>query len=179
MPGTLDAAPPRARAWQRAIRRLAMLAPVSWAMRLLLHRADQVVYRMTDGAQTAAGILSGVPVAMVTTTGARSGRPRTVPLVVLPTDRGVAVVGSNYGRPHDPGWVHNLRAHPRGHVSFESGWDFAAIEVDGARRSELWDGFVTAWRGYAAYERRAAPRRIALFELVRTGPDPSDGPATG
>jgi deazaflavin-dependent oxidoreductase (nitroreductase family) len=175
MPPIGDAAPPRAPAWQRAVRRLAMLPPVSWAMRLMLHRADWMVHRMTDGAHTAASVLTGVPTAMVTTTGARTGRPRTVPLVVLPTDRGVAVVGSNYGRPHDPGWVHNLRAHPRGHVSSDGGWDFVAIEVDGVQRSELWDGFVTAWRGYADYERRAAPRRIALFELVRTETDGADG----
>ena len=49
---------------------------------------------------------------MLTTTGACSGQPRTVPLVGVPVEDGVAIVGTRFGSPHHPAWYHNLLANP-------------------------------------------------------------------
>ncbi len=152
----------------RLVRRLAASPPGLWATRHHLHRFDLAIHGRTDGRHTLTSLISGLPVAMVRTTGARSGQPRRSPLIVLPTQEGVAVVGSNYGRPKHPGWVHNLRSDPHGSLTVDQeSWDFEAVEVEGDRRTAIWNQFVRAWPGYAGYEDRAAPRRIAVFDLRR------------
>jgi F420H(2)-dependent quinone reductase len=50
---------------------------------------------------------------LLTTTGARSGQPRTVPVMYVPFGDRVLVIGSNAGAPSEPGWVRNVRANPR------------------------------------------------------------------
>jgi deazaflavin-dependent oxidoreductase (nitroreductase family) len=51
---------------------------------------------------------SGIPAVIVTTTGAKSGRPRTVALLGVPHHDGVAVIASNYGSHEHPAWYYNL-----------------------------------------------------------------------
>jgi deazaflavin-dependent oxidoreductase (nitroreductase family) len=70
------------------------------------------VYGLTRGRHTLANLISGLPVVMLTTTGARTGRRHSVPVLGLPAAGGVAVVAANFGRETHPGWCFNLRAHP-------------------------------------------------------------------
>src|ERR1700736_2824352 len=107
----------QAGAFQRFMRRFAASGPGSWMFARVLHHIDRPVYRLTRGRHTLASLLSGLPVVMLTTTGARSGMPRTVPVLGLPTPDGLVVIASNYGSPRHPGWYHNLRANPEGQVS--------------------------------------------------------------
>ena len=53
-----------------------------------------------------------LPVMLLTTTGAKTGLQRTVPLVYLSDDAGLILVASNFGGEHHPGWYHNLIANP-------------------------------------------------------------------
>src|SRR4051795_5367776 len=87
---------------QRAMRRLAASAPGSRVFAPLMHRLDRPVYRLTRGRATLGSLVAGLPVALLTTTGARSGRPRTVPLLLLPTAESLAVIPSDRGRPGPP-----------------------------------------------------------------------------
>lgn len=148
------------------------VASTSWGSRVAaanLHIADRAMYRLTSGRHTVTSMITGLPIAMVTATGARSGQARTVPLIALPTDNGMAVVGSNYGGPSHPGWVHNLRADPHGSITLtdDLSWDFLAREVEGAPRSLIWNEYVRVHPGYTEYEQRASPRHIAVFDLER------------
>ena len=92
----------RANAFQRAIRRLAASGPGSWMFARILHKVDRPVFRLTRGRATVGSLVSGLPVVMLTTTGARTGKPRTVPILGLPTADGLAVIASNWGRKHPP-----------------------------------------------------------------------------
>ena len=57
--------------------------------------------------RTLSGVVAGVPNIMLTTTGARTGRSRTVPLIGLPLDGGgTAIVGTRWGSEHNPGWFY-------------------------------------------------------------------------
>ena len=96
----------------RALRRFAATRVGDWLFANVLRRLDGPVYRLTSGRHTAANLLSGLPVVHLTTTGARTGRASTVPVLGIPTPEGLAVIASNFGRPRQPGWYHNLRAHP-------------------------------------------------------------------
>jgi len=156
----------RASAVQRVLRRLAASGPGAWLFARVLHRIDRPVYRITRGRHTLASLLSGIPVVMITTTGARSGQPRTVPVLGLPTAGGLAVIASNFGQHRHPGWYHNLRGNPEGSVTVDGQpRRFRAVEVEGDRRSKIWAEGLRVYPGWSQYERRASNRRIAVFVL--------------
>ena len=103
---------------------------------------------------------------MVTTTGARSGQPRTVPLLAMRTADGMAIIGSWYLNAKHPAWRHNLRANPDGEVDVEGDrWAFRAVEVEDERRERIWNEALRTYPGFTAYAKRAAPRRISVFVL--------------
>ena len=155
-----------ANAPQRALRRFAASGPGSWLFSRVLDPLDRLTFRATKGRHLFSSMLSALPVAMVTTTGARSGSRRTVPLLAMPTDDGLVVIGSNYGRPKHPAWRHNLRANPDGEVDVDGRrWAFRAVEVQDERRHRIWQQALRTYPGFSAYARRAEPRRISVFVL--------------
>jgi deazaflavin-dependent oxidoreductase (nitroreductase family) len=160
----------RANLFQRALRRVGATGPGSWLFVRVLHHIDRPVHRLTRGRATFTSMVTGLPVVMLTTTGARTGRSRTVPLLGLPTPQGVAVIGSCYGRPRDPAWCHNLR-HDADATVMVDGRTAAvhAAEVDGEQRAQVWAAGLRIYPGWAIYERRAANRRIPVFVLAETG----------
>jgi deazaflavin-dependent oxidoreductase (nitroreductase family) len=151
---------------ERAIRRFAASGPGSRLLSRVLDPLDRLTFRATKGRHLASSLVSALPVAMITTTGARSGRRRTVPLLAMPTEDGLAVIGSNYGKPKHPAWRHNLRANPEGEVDVEGErWAFRAVELEDERRERVWETALRTYPGFTAYARRAAHRRISVFIL--------------
>jgi deazaflavin-dependent oxidoreductase (nitroreductase family) len=155
-----------ANAAQRAVRRFASSGPGSWVFARLAHHLDRPVHRWTDGRHTAASLLTGLPILMLTTTGAKSGKRRTVPVLGLPTAEGLAIIASNYGQERHPAWYHNLRKDPRAEVAMdERVWPARAVEVEDERRERVWQEALKIYPGYATYEKRADHRRIHVFVL--------------
>jgi deazaflavin-dependent oxidoreductase (nitroreductase family) len=151
---------------QRMVRRFASSTPGSWVFSRLAHRLDKPVYSATKGKHTAASILAGLPIVMLTTTGARSGKPRTVPIVGLPTEDGLAVIASNYGQEHHPAWYYNLAKNPEATAAVdERSWKVRAVEAEGERRQRIWDEALRIYPGYTTYEKRASHRKIHVFVL--------------
>ena len=151
---------------QRGIRRFAASAPGSWLFARVLHHVDRPVYRATRGRHTLSNLLSGLPVVVLTTTGARSGRSCSVPLLGLPTPDGIAVIASNYGQRHHPAWYFNLRKDPAAEIAVDGARTrVRAVEVEGERRARIWQQGLAIYPGWSTYERRAANRRIAVFVL--------------
>jgi len=157
-----------ANAGQRAIRRFAASGPGSWLFSRTLDHLDRFTFRVTKGKHMASSLLSALPVAMVTTTGARSGERRTVPLLAMSTADGLAIIGSWYGNAKHPAWRHNLRKQPEGEIEVEGErWAFRAEEVEDERRERIWQEGLRTYPGFSAYAKRAAPRRISVFLLHR------------
>lgn len=151
---------------QRFVRRFAASGPGSWLFARVLHHIDRPVYRLTRGRHTFASLASGLPVVMLTTTGARSGASRTVPVLGFPTGDGLAVIASNYGQERHPSWYYNLRANPSVKVTVDGATQVCrAVEAEGERRERIWREGLTVYPGWSQYERRAADRRIAVFVL--------------
>jgi deazaflavin-dependent oxidoreductase (nitroreductase family) len=158
---------------RRAVRWFAATRTGDWLFANLLRRLDGPVLRLTAGRHTAASVISGLPVVQLTTTGARSLRPRTVPVVGVPTPEGLAVIASNFGRPRQPGWYHNLRADPRATVTVRGRTTpVRAVEARGEARERAWRRGLAIFPGWAAYERQAGDRDIAVFLLVPEEPVP-------
>jgi deazaflavin-dependent oxidoreductase (nitroreductase family) len=159
-------------ALQRGIRRFASSGPGSWLFARVLDHLDRPVYRATRGCHTLTSLVAGLPTVVLTTKGARSGRPSSVSLVGLPTPTGIAVIGSNYGQRHHPAWYHNLRADPEAEVVVDGARTrVRAVEVEGDERAWIWEQALRIYPGYSTYERRASNRRIAVFVLepITTG----------
>jgi deazaflavin-dependent oxidoreductase (nitroreductase family) len=156
----------RANVFQRVLRRFAASGPGSWLFARILHHIDRPIHRLTGGRYTFASLLSGLPVVMLTTTGAKSGQLRTVPVLGITADGALAIIASNYGQVRDPGWSHNLRAKPEAEVVVDgSHRPVRAVEADGERRARIWEAGLRMYPGFGQYERRAAHRRISVFVL--------------
>ena len=97
---------------QQVLRRFAASGPGSWLFARIMHRIDRPFHRLTRGRCTSASFVSGLPVVMLTTTGAKTGQPRTVPVLGIPVQGSVAIIASNFGQHRHPAWYHNLRADP-------------------------------------------------------------------
>jgi deazaflavin-dependent oxidoreductase (nitroreductase family) len=156
-----------ANALRRGVRRLAATRPGSWVFARTAHHADRLVFRATRGRSTLASWVSGLPVVMVTTTGARTGRRTTTPILGMPEGGGIVLVGSNFGQAHHPAWIHNLRADPRATVTVDNAThDAVAEEVTGAERDRLIELAAQIYPGYRRYVERAAPRQIRVIRLI-------------
>lgn len=156
----------QANAVQRLLRRFAASGPGSWLFARVLHHVDRPVHRLTRGRHTFASLVSGIPVVMLTTTGARSGQPRTVPVLGIPANGTVAIIASNFGQHRHPSWYHNLRANPDAEVVVDGIHQrVRAVEAEGERRSAVWQEGLRVYPGFAQYERRASHRQISVFML--------------
>ena len=151
---------------KRAIRRSAGWKPLSLFYARTLHLLDGAVFKLTRGRQTFTAWLAGLPVAWLTTTGARSGAERTSPVLAIPAGDGkLVVIASNYGQRKNPSWYHNLKKNPRTRVLFDgSERPMTARELDGDERARWYDRGIEIYPGWVQYRKRA-PRTIPVIEL--------------
>jgi deazaflavin-dependent oxidoreductase (nitroreductase family) len=116
----LDFEVKEANAIPRVTQKLTSSGPGAWVFQRTLYPVDKRLFRLTKGRLTVPGLMAGLPVILLTTTGAKTGEDRTMPLVGIPIDGEMAVIGSNYGQSFTPGWVYNLRAHAEATVAHGS-----------------------------------------------------------
>jgi deazaflavin-dependent oxidoreductase (nitroreductase family) len=163
----------RANVMQRILRRFAASGPGSWLFARLLHRVDRPLHRLTGGRYTFSSLVSGLPVVMLTTVGAKTGQRRTVPVLGLPTENTVAIIASNFGQHRHPAWYHNLQKHPDAEIVLNgTRRRVRAVEAKGQRRAEIWREGLRVYPGFEQYERRAPHRNIVVFVL-----EPADASA--
>jgi deazaflavin-dependent oxidoreductase (nitroreductase family) len=93
------------------------------------------------------GPFEGSDLLLLTTTGAKSGRPHTVPLGHVPDEDGrLLLTASNLGSPHHPAWYHNVLAHPAVEVEVgTTSFGAVAVPAEGAHRDRLFERIVRAW----------------------------------
>ncbi|MGI5164871.1 nitroreductase/quinone reductase family protein [Spirillospora sp. CA-253888] len=130
-------------------------------------------FRANDG--RVGGPFEGGRLLLLTTTGARSGRPHTTPVGYLPDGDRDLVIASAGGSPRHPAWFHNLRANPR--VTVESGaftYEADALVLEGAERDAAFARAVEAEPGWAEYQ-AATTRTIPVVALVAVPGPPNLG----
>lgn len=132
-------------------------------------REQVELYESSGG--TEGTTLRDMPVVVLTTLGARSGKLRKSPVMRVEHEGRYAAVASLGGAPNNPVWYHNLVGDPR--LELQDGpvrQDMTAREVSGAERDEWWERAVAAYPDYAAYQEKTE-RVIPVFVL-----EPSDAP---
>jgi deazaflavin-dependent oxidoreductase (nitroreductase family) len=139
--------------------------PISWFMARALHHADALMLRLSGGKLTIAQI-SGLPIIELTTTGAKTGVQRTLPLTGLPDGDKYALIASNFGQDHHPGWYYNLKANPECTVTKNGrAGTYIAREADEGENKYYYDMAISYYIGYAAYKQRAGDRKIHVMIL--------------
>lgn len=133
-----------------------------------IHHLDRAVYRSTGGRATFTSWVTGLPVLQLTTTGAKSGVRRTIPLVAIPHGDAFTIIASNFGQQRHPAWYYNLKANPRVTVSFEDRTrKMVARELEGDERDAWYEKGIQIYPGWTSYRERTAPhRRIPVIELT-------------
>ena len=107
----------------------------------------------------------GSPILLLTTTGRKTGRPRTWPLTHLPEDDHLIVIASNGGQPNHPAWYLNLLANPQVSVQLgDSTRKMIAQTAEGDERARLWSRVVEAYPVYTNYQRKT-DRQIPVVVL--------------
>lgn len=151
--------------FQKFLHRILMLKWVSAFFALVLYRVDGLVLKLTGEKHTITELV-GLPIIQLTTTGAKSGQPRTMPLVSLVDGEKIALIGSNFGRKPNPGWYYNLKANPACSVHFNGRVrSYIAHQAEGEERERYWQMAVSYYRGYDLYKKRAAHRIIPVMVL--------------
>lgn len=155
--------------FQRFMQRIAASRPGAWVFAKTLHLIDRPLYRLSNGRVTVPSLVAGLPVVMVTTTGRKSGRPRTMPLLGIPAGEHLAIIGSNFGQESTPGWVFNLEADPTVTVGYRDRTVQAVARLaDDAEADATFRRAGAIYPGYLHYRERAAHRTIRVFVLEST-----------
>lgn len=121
------------------------------------------LYRRSGG--KIGGRMAGAPVLLLTTSGRKSGRPWTVPLMYQADGDRWVIIASNGGRPRHPAWWLNLRARPDASVQIgRQVHPVTAVETAGEERARLWRRMADMYQGYDAYARKTS-RKIPVVVL--------------
>jgi deazaflavin-dependent oxidoreductase (nitroreductase family) len=116
-----------------------------------------------------AGPFEGAPLLLLTTTGAKTGRKHTTPLVYQQDGGRIVVFGSKGGAPSHPAWYHNLVANPTVTVELPAEtFEARAVTVEGAERDRIWSAQKELMPGFKDYEAKT-DRQIPVIVLERVG----------
>lgn len=140
--------------------------PAIAAAQRLATRLHSSVYRASGG--RVGGRMMKSPVLLLITTGRKTGKERTTPLLYLEDGGNLVVVASNGGAPNDPDWWLNLKADPAATVEMEDKrLRVRAEEVGGEEKHRLWTRLVEMYPSYADYQRKT-DREIPVAVLRPT-----------
>jgi deazaflavin-dependent oxidoreductase (nitroreductase family) len=150
---TIAASPPGARFYART-----------------LHHFDKVFLRLSGGRVTLSSLVSGLTVVVVTTTGAKSGLPRTIPLLCIRDEDNpatFAVIATNWGQRRYPAWYFNLKANPHARCSIagKTG-QYLAHEAADEEYARFWKYAMDAYIGFPLYKQRIHGRCIPIMVMT-------------
>lgn len=149
-----------------AVQAFGSTRPGAWTFSKTLRHLDDLVGRLTHGRHSAPGLLAGLPVLDLTSTGRRSHQPRTSHLISIPVGGDLALLGTNFGQPKTPAWVLNLEAEPAAAVRYRD----VTVQVRARpatpdERAEVLARSRGIYGGYEKYQQRISGRAVRIFVL--------------
>jgi deazaflavin-dependent oxidoreductase (nitroreductase family) len=132
---------------------------------MLFGREHVERYRATDGAE--GHDWQGTQTLLLTTTGRKSGKPRTTPLIYAPEGESYLLVASKGGSDESPAWYLNLSEHPEVEVQVKGDrFKARARTANAEEKPALWRKMVAEWPSYDEYQERT-DREIPVVVLER------------
>lgn len=165
----------KSRWWHPLARSIASSRFGTWINRHMLPSLDRLAMRVSGGRVNATSLVAGLPVIVLTTTGAKSGKERKSPLIAIPDGRKLALIASNWGQKRNPAWYYNLRAHPQASVTV--GGETQAYVARAATPKEYdkyWRWAVRLYPGYENYKEWSGDREIPIMILSPVEPARTD-----
>ena len=132
--------------------------------RPVLARVERVLFRATRGRLVPTRVVA--PVLLLTTTGRRTGRPRTTPLMYLADGDRLVVSSENFGMERPAAWPGNLDADPDVRVELPggAGGRYRARRLGDAEADAYWPRLVELWPAHATYRERSGARHTFVLE---------------
>ena len=162
MAGKIDVRP---NGLQRLLHRFFAIPGVTAFFAPRAHLLDKALLKLTNGRFTLTQIL-GWNIIQLTTIGAKTRQPRTMPLVGFFEGEKIILIASSFGREHNPGWYYNLKANPECDVLFKGeSATYVAHEIDGEAREKYFQMAISQYAGFQSYRERAAHRHIPVMVL--------------
>ena len=127
-----------------------------------------VIEEFRANAGVVGGYFAGAAIILINTIGAKSGNPKTFPLVYLPDGESWIIFASAGGALKHPAWYYNLKANPD--ITIEVGDEIieaSATEVTGTERDEIYAKQAALMPNFAEYEKLATTRKIPVVRLTR------------
>ena len=156
------------------MQKIAASPPGAWFYARTLHHFDGLFLRLSGGRVTMTSLVAGLPLVIVTTTGAKSGVPRTVPLLCIRDERdpaAFAIIATNWGQQRYPAWYFNLKANPRAACSIagKTG-QYLAHEATDEEYARFWQYATDTYIGYPLYKQRIHGRNIPIMVMTPQKP---------
>lgn len=156
--------------FQSSIQKIASSRPGAWFFSRTEHHFDKAVLKLTNNKASLTSLLAGFPVVMLTSTGAKSGLPRVIPLLGIQDEsepKKIGLIASNWGKGNHPAWYYNLKANPEATISIagQTG-DYVAHEADGEEYEKYWKSALGIHKGYSSYQERAGGRHIPIMVMA-------------
>ena len=139
-----------------SMQKIASSRPGAWFFSRTQHHFDRVLLKLSNERLTLTSILAGLPVVIVTSIGAKSGLPRSAPLLRIQDDADpntFAIIASNWGQGHHPAWYYNLKANPRATCLLDGQtYDYVAHEASGDEYEKFWQLAIDTYIGFPSYK---------------------------
>jgi deazaflavin-dependent oxidoreductase (nitroreductase family) len=138
---------------------------VSWFEKAVIG-TDRLLYKLTGGKVMTVSFSKQTGLTLLTV-GAKSGERRENQVQYVADGSSMLVVGSNWGKPHHPGWTANILKNPDIQVNVRG--DVREVRgtlLEGAEREAAWRKMVAAWPAFEDYVKRSGGRELRVFRLT-------------
>ena len=140
-----------------------MASPVFNTFMKVATRINITLYRLSKG--KFANRIGTLPILLITTTGKKSGKQRTTPVVFIQDGEDYTIAGSVGGMGWNPAWYHNLKSNPQAQIEVgDKTMNVKAIFTEGEERTRLYEQFKAAGENFVQYEQRT-DRVIPVIRL--------------
>jgi deazaflavin-dependent oxidoreductase (nitroreductase family) len=151
-------------AYRRLLQRIGHARWFAAFMRSVGAPADRALYMATRGRLSSSGP-RGFPQLLLTTTGRRSGRPRTTPLFYVRDGERLVVTSESFGQRRPAGWPLNLEANPETVVQLGAvRRPYRGRRASDSEADRYWPAFLETWPAHATYRERSGVRKTFILE---------------